>query len=159
MKALRHVHPATLLGHSQYLPPASPMGNSRAHRDFWETCPRQLRSQRAKGRWKGSMGGGMGRAAVVLWPPGVPGVNLVWPAGHLWWGVLDRSLPWPPAWPEGSPRSLLVFLTTAPSSQAGPTLLRPKASLIPPPPGSLLCPTLRDVHDPWNSKPRLRVSN
>lgn len=113
MKGLRNilllVHLATILGHSQYLPPVGPMGNSQGE------FPRQFRSQRAKGRRKGSMEGGREQGALVLWPLGVPGVILVWPAGLLQ-GVLDRSLPWPQHGLVAAQGPLLLFLTQVPSS-------------------------------------------
>ena len=93
MKELRHIHPVALLGRPQGLPPAGLVGNLQGHRVFREACARRLRSQRARGRWRGGVGAGRGRAAVAFCPPGVPGVSLVRPAGHLQRGVLDRRLP------------------------------------------------------------------
>lgn len=136
IKELRRIHPAGLFS----VPPSSwPHGKFCRDTESSGKRPRQLRPQRAKGRWKGSVGGGRGRAAMVLWPPGVPGVNLVWPAGHLQWGVLDRSLPWPSVWPEGSQRFLLLFLTKGSLLSGWPRPPQAQGRLILPPPGSLPC--------------------
>lgn len=69
MKELRHIHPVALLGRPQGLPPAGLVGNLQGHRVFREACARWLRSQRARGRWRGGVGAGRSRAAVAFLTP------------------------------------------------------------------------------------------
>lgn len=132
MTELRHmlvpVHSATVLGHSHTSLQLAPWEVCGAHAVFWETCPRQLRCQRDGEE----AGGGRGQAA---WMPCRPQVFLVSVPSDLLGFFSGES----PAWWRRAAQGPSCFSSPkASSSEAGHTLLRPKASLTPPPPGSLL---------------------